>query len=174
MILDLRQFDQFPAAAEVYAPKDEFQSFLPEVTAVEDVCLRVTIHKSEEEYICVGTVAAHVRMECSRCLREFGTELSSPTEFIVRSDNLPPTPMQGAPDDQDYVFMHGQNLVADPSDVVRQALVLSMDMKPLCSETCQGLCAMCGANLNDGRCSCRVEHVDERWSALEGLRDNQS
>lgn len=173
MILDLRAFDQFPVVAEVVAGKDEFLSFLPEITAVEQVRLRVTIHRSGQEYICHGTVDARVRMECSRCLREFGTELQSPTDFIVRTDNLPPDP-KGIPDDQDYVYMHGQNLVADPGDVVRQALILSMEMKPLCAPECQGLCQTCGANLNDGQCGCRPERIDERWGALRGLRDNHA
>jgi uncharacterized protein len=173
MILDLRALDQFPAMADVLAGKDEFQSFLPEVTGVERVRLLVTIHKSEQEYICYGTVEARVRMECSRCLREFGADLQSPTEFIVRSDNQPPDP-KGTPDDQDYVYMHGQNLVADPSELVRQALILSVEMKPLCTPECRGLCQTCGANLNDGQCGCRVERIDERWSALRGLRDNHA
>ncbi len=174
MILDLREFDQFPATAEVAAQKDEFQSFAPEVTAVDDVLLRVTIHKSGQEYICHGTVKAHVRMECSRCLREFAAELSSPTEFIVRSDSLPLAAAKGAFDDQDYVYMHGQNLLADPSEMVRQALVLSVDLKPLCTAECKGLCPSCGANLNDGVCGCRHERVDERWSALRSLRNNHT
>ncbi|MEW6050326.1 MAG: DUF177 domain-containing protein [Candidatus Zixiibacteriota bacterium] len=172
--MDLREFDQFPATAEVAAQKDEFQSFAPEVTAVDDVLLRVTIHKSGQEYICHGTVQAHVKMECSRCLREFSTELNMPTEFIVRSDSQPAETIKGVFDDQDYVYMHGQNLMADPGEIVRQALVLSLDMKPLCAADCKGLCPRCGANLNDGACSCRLERIDDRWSALKSLRNNHT
>jgi uncharacterized metal-binding protein YceD (DUF177 family) len=29
-----------------------------------------------------------------------------------------------------------------------------MPMKPLCKEDCKGICASCGANLNDDSCEC--------------------
>ena len=42
-------------------------------------------------------------------------------------------------------------------------------MKPLCRPDCQGLCAMCGTNLNVERCSCEPRWVDPRLAVLQAL-----
>jgi len=44
-------------------------------------------------------------------------------------------------------------------------------MKPLCSETCLGLCPQCGANQNGEGCSCQSAVVDDRLGALVGIRE---
>jgi uncharacterized protein len=53
----------------------------------------------------------------------------------------------------------------------RDALVLALPPRLLCREECQGLCAVCGANLNEAD---REEHrhdagVDPRWSKLSEI-----
>ena len=43
----------------------------------------------------------------------------------------------------------------------------------LCRDDCRGLCPRCGANLNDGPCSCEPE-ADPRFAALQRLlNDNK-
>jgi uncharacterized protein len=44
-------------------------------------------------------------------------------------------------------------------------------MKPLCDDSCLGLCATCGANLAREKCACSDSIVDERWGALKDLRE---
>ena len=55
--------------------------------------------------------------------------------------------------------------------MVTEAFVLAMDTKNLCSDDCKGLCPKCGADLNQGPCSCRPE-TDPRWAALSQLLNN--
>ena len=47
--------------------------------------------------------------------------------------------------------------------------VLDMDTKTLCSEDCKGLCPRCGADLNQGPCSCAKKDVDPRLAVLAKL-----
>ena len=169
MILDLREFDDFPVKVFVEGTSEEFQGFAPEVLKVETVGLMVTVQHSGQEYFCQGQVAASVELECSRCLTPTPVRLTAGTDFIVRSDaNSAPTDRAIA-DDEDYVYMHGSDLRADTTEVVRQALVLSLPMKPLCAESCRGFCPSCGANLNLRTCGCATSNDDGRWSALNGL-----
>ena len=44
----------------------------------------------------------------------------------------------------------------DAGEELRQALVLSIPERSLCRPDCGGLCATCGANLNQGPCGCPV------------------
>jgi len=41
----------------------------------------------------------------------------------------------------------------------------------LCDESCLGLCAECGANRNREKCGCETSLVDDRWGALQGIRE---
>ncbi len=168
MILDLREFDDFPVEVFVEGTSEEFQAFAPEVLKVETVGLTVTVQHSGQEYYCQGKVAASVELECSRCLTPHAVQLAAATDFIVRSDAGAATGTTTV-DDEDYVYMHGSDLRADTTDVVRQALVLSLPMKPLCAESCCGLCPSCGTNLNLRTCDCAKPSNDSRWSALSGL-----
>lgn len=54
--------------------------------------------------------------------------------------------------------------------VVVEQLHLGIPMKPLCREDCKGLCGSCGADLNEGPCSCPTA-VDPRWSRLAAVPD---
>lgn len=42
----------------------------------------------------------------------------------------------------------------DTTDDLRQEIILSYPLKPLCSSDCLGLCVKCGENLNKGKCNC--------------------
>jgi uncharacterized protein len=172
MILDLRQFEHFPAHAEVKAGSGEFGALPEEIISVKDASLSVAIQKADDEYFCQGTVNATVTLTCSRCLAEFDSELSCKTDFIARSDKTLKAEKNAIPDDEDYVLMHGNDLRADVTDIVRQTMILSLGLKPLCSDDCKGLCPRCGANLNERSCTCRRPQIDERWSGLKGLSNN--
>ncbi|UCE23753.1 MAG: DUF177 domain-containing protein [Candidatus Zixiibacteriota bacterium] len=168
MILDLRQFENFPAHLSLRAQPGEVVIDYESVVQVNDAQLDLDIQKSGEEFFCQGQARASVRLTCARCLEEFDRELANTTDFIVCSkqwhDNH-----RDVKDNEDYIFFEGGDLQADVTDMVRQAVIISMSMKPLCSEDCRGLCASCGANLNEKSCGCKTEQTDERWEALRRL-----
>jgi uncharacterized protein len=60
--------------------------------------------------------------------------------------------------------------VLDTRPIVVEQLHLGIPMKPLCREDCQGLCGQCGADLNEGNCSCSPAG-DSRLAKLAALRD---
>jgi uncharacterized protein len=172
MILDLRQFEDFPVRTELQAGPEEFGALPAEIAAVRGAALALAIQKANDEYFCQGAVSANVRLVCSRCLGEFDSELHGRTDFIARSDKLAQSGRRMVPDDEDYVLMHGNDLRADVTDIVRQTMILALGMKPLCSERCKGLCPHCGVNLNERTCNCNQTQIDERWSGLKGLRNS--
>ena len=56
-------------------------------------------------------------------------------------------------------------------ELARDAFILDMDTKFLCSEDCKGLCSGCGANLNREACRCK-KAVDPRLAKLAQLLQN--
>ena len=50
------------------------------------------------------------------------------------------------------LYLTEEILETDP--ILIEQLQLNVPMKPLCRPDCKGLCPDCGADLNEGACSC--------------------
>ncbi|MEG3071125.1 MAG: DUF177 domain-containing protein [Candidatus Syntrophopropionicum ammoniitolerans] len=57
----------------------------------------------------------------------------------------------------------------DLTPAVINSIFLGLPMKAVCAEDCQGLCSVCGANLNKENCGCALEEGDPRFNVLKKL-----
>jgi len=58
--------------------------------------------------------------------------------------------------------------------MLREQFQLALPMKPLCAESCRGLCPECGANLNRANCGCDPKWVvDPRLAPLKALLNGE-
>ena len=48
------------------------------------------------------------------------------------------------------------SVTIDPD--IREEIMLEHPIRILCKTDCRGLCAFCGANLNEGPCDCKIEN----------------
>jgi uncharacterized protein len=89
---------------------------------------------------------------CERCLvrvvRPYG-ELFSHTMVKSLADK-----------DLENAFLVVPDGVLNLSEVVGTDVQLLLPQVLLCREDCRGLCAVCGADLNEAECDCRQENVD--------------
>ncbi len=140
-------------------------------TFEEPVKVELTVSKSQDQLVCRGKARTSVKLECSRCLAEYEESLSSDLDFVIDlAGNLEGTNSE-----------EGGYFVADPAlaffeidGLVREAIILSLPLKPLCSEDCKGLCPICGTDLNRSQCNCVKEKTDPRWDQLKGLSKKKS
>ena len=109
-----------------------------------------------------GTASSLLDLSCDRCGKEFSREK------VVELDYLLATELED--EESDEIFLLEGNEI-DLDEVAGTAFILAMDTKNLCSDNCKGLCAKCGADLNNGPCGCRPE-VDPRLAALAQLLDD--
>lgn len=116
----------------------------------------------------MGKVVGMVPLECSRCLVAFEQELKASFEaqcaiptFRLLAEGLP------VDEGEEVTAIFDANS-ADLWELVRQALVVNLPMRPLCRPECKGLCPSCGANLNETTCDCRPPE-DPRWAGLDVL-----
>jgi len=166
MNIDLRDFEEFPANVSVDFEPDNNELGIEGVAFHDLMGLRLTIQKVRDEYYCQGQITVPIEQECSRCLGLFETELNGELTFIIKTEEGESvlSKDQGA----DIVHVQAGRPVVELTDLIRQTLLLSSPLKPLCDPECKGLCPSCGANLNEESCDCKLEDIDERW---EGLRD---
>jgi len=138
-----------------------------EIHCTSVIKAELTVVKNEPIYSVNGSVCGSVRLVCARCLTEFEAKLSAPFERIVQRGKT--FLDEGASDE--ITFIGPEADFVDLTDEVRDALLLALPIKPLCSEDCRGLCSLCGKNLNEGACTCRQERTDVRWSKLLALKN---
>jgi len=123
-------------------------------------------HKNSDLHI-TGTVETVIHSRCSRCNKEFATDISA--EYNLSYLPQPVWPDENVEvelkyEDMEISFYDG--IVFDVNMMIREQIALAIPMKLICKEDCKGLCYQCGADLNDGICSCSKETVDPRLSVL--------
>lgn len=99
---------------------------------------------------------------CDRCTKPFRREKTIDYETLL-ADHLEQEDSQ-----EDIVLLEGDSL--DVGALMADTFVLEMDTKNLCTEDCKGLCAGCGADLNEGPCRCEKQ-VDPRLAGLAKFFD---
>ena len=119
-------------------------------------------------------VCARVILTCVRCLEEFrhdvGGDLSLVARRLRKGESLHDySDYDSDKDGTRLIFIESDANVIDISDFVRDTILLSVPMKPVCSDTCRGLCSVCGNNLNEYECGCKKEISDPRWKDLSRL-----
>ncbi|HVM35758.1 MAG TPA: DUF177 domain-containing protein [Actinomycetota bacterium] len=115
-----------------------------------------------EGILLTGTSRASVVLSCARCLKDFGGE--------VRAElcELFAPPGREVSSDADVYEVQGAEIDVEPA--LRDAVTLSLPLRPLCRDDCKGICAGCGTDLNAGVCQCVDDDVDPRWAQLDALR----
>jgi uncharacterized protein len=166
MNLDLREFESFPAEISVEVETDSAECGIDGIAFHEPTNVKLSIQKVKEEYYCHGEATVKVEAECSRCLELFDLELNGELNFVIKTEQGESILSSDA--SQEVVYVKASEPVVELNEPVRQALFLSLPMKPVCNPECRGLCPSCGVNLNLESCDCTGREVDERW---EGLRD---
>lgn len=113
--------------------------------------------------------AANLCLTCARCLEPFTqpTEVSFDEEYQPTIDISTGMP-SGVPK-SDTAFRVSQSHTIDLTEAFRQNLVVAVDIIPLCSADCQGLCPTCGVNRNIEQCLCPPEEEASPFAVLQGL-----
>jgi hypothetical protein len=52
------------------------------------------------------------------------------------------------------------------AEMLREQLILSVPIQPLCGEQCQGLCQVCGQDLNVRQCGCELQTIESPFTIL--------
>ena len=129
----------------------------------------LTLLRTDRGLLASLTARASMSERCARCLAESDCQIDIQfaEEFIPVVDaNTGARIRDVATDD---TFRITPSFVLDLREALWQYMLIAEPLKPLCRPECAGLCPSCGANLNERACGCAAG-VDERWSALSGLR----
>ena len=157
-----QRFDQV-YSAEQFGSTDDFRVVAP-------ITLGFDIFKDKLQFRLAGRVQTTLELPCGRCLEPFtqAVDQSFDLRYQPHSENTGEGELEIEEDDLTTAFYENDEI--DLGHLMQEQFLLALPMKPLCGEACQGLCPICGTNLNTGSCSCKRDWEDPRLAALRALR----
>jgi uncharacterized protein len=165
--VELRELGRRPGSMQeldrtVPAPAD-WRVELIGVPEGAPVRLRLRLESVMEGVLVSGEVDVPVTGSCARCLEPIEDTL----ELDVQELYAYPGSTTEATSDEDEVRLVEHDAV-DLEPLVRDTVVLSLPLSPVCTEDCAGLCVDCGQRLDDLPADHTHEVVDPRWAGLAG------
>ena len=139
------------------------------IKLVSPVKGQLSIRKIMPEVVIQGEITASAELECSRCLKNYTSEISAPitVTYHPAGELKAEGKRQIREDELETGFYFGDEL--DLTELLKEQILLNVSMKPLCSETCKGICPKCGTDLNVNKCSCSLDKTDSRLEVLKEL-----
>ncbi len=177
MLIEIASLTDEPLTVEYTISPQELDFRHETAELAGDVDFRSTIQLLDEAGIirCQGQCHALLDFQCSRCLDPYRQERN--LEFNLLYAPQPKTPehkkeTELKQEDMDLGFYDG--ITFETNDIILEQLLLSIEMKALCREDCQGLCPVCGCNKNREECNCRLETAHPLQEQLLAIRESLS
>lgn len=157
----------YRVAEDPIDPRGENAGLLDAGVTAIDADIQVT-HTNPGAYL-EGEAAAEVAQQCSRCLRPITLPVAArfAEQYYATIGVESGEALDDAPSDAKTI---GSDFRIDLTPLLREEVILAMPQAPLCRPDCLGLCPTCGEDLS-ARPHAHEEVVDERWAALQQLRD---
>ena len=125
-----------------------------EQAKVGDARLTGTLRRSGSDLEFRGRVEAGVSVICSRCLEPFRQPVEELCHRIFRAGPLGKPESEHALVEEDLALTPFDGVRINLEEMAREQIYLAVPLKPLCQESCRGLCPTCGAELNSAPCDC--------------------
>lgn len=174
MLLELSKIQSPRERLDYTWPATALDTTEDEFDVVEPVHLELEVQKAAGgRFRLVGKARTTLEVPCSRCVEPFRIPVDAPFDlsFLPQTDNAGEPEREIRDDDLSTSFYRDDTI--DLAELLREQLYLALPMKPLHDEGCQGLCPLCGTNLNRETCECKVAWEDPRLAGLKSLLDEK-
>ena len=149
---------------EVSIELTSFESRLGDFPILQKSPVVLTITNQENKTLFIrGAVDVTLSIPCGRCLEEVPTQICFDidkkldiNESVLIDDEM---------EENDYLI----GFELDVDKLVYAEILVNWPMKVLCKEDCEGICNVCGANLNKGDCGCQRTELDPRMAAIQDI-----
>ena len=166
--------------SRIRTPHERFeQAYPPEAFApdperfrvVAPVSLAFDIFKDNDQFRLAGHTRTTLELPCSRCLEPLSIPVDLPFDLRYQPHTANAGEGEREIEEDDLSTAFYENDEIDLEQLMREQFYLALPMKPLCSDTCRGLCPVCGTNLNRGTCDCKRGWDDPRLAPLRQLKN---
>jgi len=127
------------------------------------------VEESGDQIRVQGSYSVEMAARCDRCLTRARFPLTAGFDLFYRpaSEIAREEEVEIDSGDAEIGFYEGGGINLE--EILQEQVLLALPMQRVCSESCKGICPVCGQNRNEAACQCRVQETDDRWSALRNL-----
>lgn len=138
---------------------------------VESVHVSLRVNRYGKRVILDGSAGMTTTLTCSRCLKRFPHPLYADfhEEYMPQPDIVDE---ELELTDEELAINYYKDDEIDVDSLIREQMIVSIPIKPLCSVECAGMCPICGKDLNEGPCECKKEEIDPRLLPLRRLKQS--
>lgn len=147
MIIDVRKLKysgKYDSTFEFEYFPDEELITLPGAVLNGPVIVAGTLALHGDDVYVDGAVSCKIVGECARCLNRAEHEFTSNFSVVYATVRQ---------DEDDYLYTRG---LVDLTPAVNDVLLSDFPLVIYCNENCKGVCPVCGKNLNEGSCNCKL------------------
>ncbi|MCU0484629.1 MAG: DUF177 domain-containing protein [Anaerolineales bacterium] len=147
----------------------EFPLAFPRINLGSDLSLSdldgtVRVSRTPQGLLVQVICQAFTPAECVRCLAEFPLKLDADFSELYAFNRR-------SVSESGLILPEDGKINLEP--LLREYLLLSIPITPLCRPDCKGLCSECGENLNENTCQHIPENIDPRLETLKILLDKK-
>lgn len=131
--------------SELTIEQDENLEMIEEINLTSPVSIKLHLINTGQAIRITGILKGETLLQCSRCLEPFNYKLQTDFKIDlceeknrVESERLEYHSRKLSRKDLEKTFYHGDNV--NLIDEIRQQIILSLPMKPVCKEDCSGIC----------------------------------
>ena len=142
---------------------DSFESKMGTFTILKKSPVTLEISNQESKRLLIsGTVDIEVEIPCDRCLEDVPTNIHfNIDKTLTIGESIVDEEME----ETDYLI----GFELDVEKLVYAEILVNWPMKVLCKDDCEGICRVCGMNLNKGTCNCERSELDPRMAAIQDI-----
>ena len=112
-----------------------------------------------------GKLQSLIEYECNRCLDKVPFRSDSSVDITLCEKDK-----YYFKQNRDIIFLEKDNDYFNLDIMIADTIELSKPSHPLCNESCKGLCAQCGQNLNQRSCGCKNIMNNNPFEKLKALQ----
>lgn len=130
------------------------------------VHLTITPHGNRQVTV-EGETTVSLNIPCSRCLDDVETTFDI---HVSKRLDFNDTDEDRIKELDEANYISGYNLDLDL--LILDEIIIDFPLCVLCKENCEGLCKVCGTNLNHNTCGCDDTVLDPRMSVIRDIFNN--
>jgi uncharacterized protein len=134
---------------------------LSDDTVIEYLKGKLRLSRTKEGILVQAKLDTAIEAECYRCLQPVEHEFTLELEDLYATNH---------PVESEFVI--DEDAMLDLSPLIHDEVLIEQSYRVLCKQDCQGLCPICGTNLNVETCDCDRDNIDPRLAALKQLLDD--
>ncbi len=156
LVVDVGDLVGDPASSQEVSGTHPVSLRLGDVTVKGPMRVEGEVRGTVDGVIAEFSASAPAHFVCVRCLTEWdGEVVAGATQHFSR-----------VPDEDGYAIVDRQIDLAGPAT---DELALGLPAAPVCRKDCQGLCPICGTDLNTDPCNGHGEESDSPFAVLKDL-----